>query len=307
MTIRNAYVPIKKTGISIRNEPAAQLQIDHLNVNCYPDMHHAYQNAQKILNVPNGYDFILGNGCENILKCVLLAIQPQALSYAMPNWGMVHIIAEQLRIVEQVNMFDYDIRDNTLYEIIDQTARIDVCYSTFKQNNFFKTRYTPHDGARYEIIDCSYLNPFELSDYYADILTDKSILIGGFQKTYGCGIRLGYAIFPKCIGNEMHLQRENYISAVACQVLNWSYSEFKKLNDINTCYYRFIAEKCKDIEFQHYLCQSYLTVITNNVPCFPYKSFNIDDKRQFVRIGVATTYQAQQMIAQYLRSISSSK
>ena len=37
----------------------------------------------------------------------------------MPNWGMVHIIAEQLRIVEHVNMFDYDIRDNTLYEIID--------------------------------------------------------------------------------------------------------------------------------------------------------------------------------------------
>lgn len=303
MTIRNAYVQIEKTGISTRNEPAAQLLIDNINVNSYPDMHQAYLNAQKILNIPDGYDFILGNGCENILKCVLLAIQPHTFSYAIPNWGMVHIIAEQLGLNEHVNNFRYDEHDNILHEAIDQGEYIDVHYSTFMQNNFFKTSYMLHAAAKYEIVDCSYINPFTISKYYDKILTDKNILIGGFQKTYGCGIRLGYAIFPRRLSNKMHLQRENYINNIACWVLNQPYSRFKKLDNININYQQFVADKCKNLDFQYYLCQSYLTIVTDRMPLFPHKCFNVDDKHKFVRIGVATTYQTQQQIVQYLRSI----
>lgn len=75
--------------MSTANEPPDPLSIE-ANFRRYPDMQAAYSSMAKMLDVPDNC-VMLGNGVENVMKNVLLALKPSSLSWSVPTWGFVDV------------------------------------------------------------------------------------------------------------------------------------------------------------------------------------------------------------------------
>ena len=297
---RIQYSPYVDYGISTKNEPWCSLQPKLIDMHRYPDMHSAYEKASQLLEVPVDYSIILGNGCENVFKNVLLALKPRSISFSTPCWGMVNVIASQLQIQQHCKEFMYDDMKNALVED-ESFDEYDVHYSTFPSNNFYKTTLSMNVHSKYNIIDCSYMNPIGICNKLKNILHENTIIVGGFQKEFGCGIRLGYAIFHMSLAKYIDEQRENYLNAVACSIIKTcTHDDFNVCIQANDLYVKRIQTSCKSLHNPYFLCNQFLTIVDCNVaPNFPHKTFNIQGK-DFIRIGVAYTNQRKKEIEAYL-------
>ena len=290
MTVRKPYQPTcLHQDFSTKNEPFSAIHVDFNDISIlhYPDMHSAYENARKLLGIADDYDFILSNGCENAIKNVLLALRPSNIVYSVPTWEMIHVIACQLNLHEHVYPFKYDAAANCLYENIDTTKHYSVHYCTYFSNNFYATKMTDCINAKYTIVDCSYTNPLGITAKLKSILAENVILVGGFQKTFGCGIRLGYAIFNKVLSEKIQLQRENYINSIAAHLLMTAKAkDYLDCIDKNNSYQTALERQLQTVKNNFFINQQFLTLVDFDYNTNVCKRFSADG-HVFSRFGVA--------------------
>lgn len=191
--MRNDYQP-RSGGLSQLNEPPfSPRKLKMLRT--YPDMFMAYQMFAEFFGISTD-NLILGNGFENVMKSTLLAVRPSTLSYSVPCWGFIDVYAEQMGIHKDVHNYMMD-SDAMIDEDFDD---VDIYYASSPSNNLFKT-YTNGKNmfnARYVLLDVSYANVEQLK-WFIDNVFDVNrniILLGSFDKLLGCGLRLGFAIYP---------------------------------------------------------------------------------------------------------------
>ena len=213
--MRDYYIKRKQSNISYLNEPKHDIQIS-CSIKEYPDMFMAYQKFGTIFNVSEG-TFILGSGCENIIKNALLALNAKELSWSKPAWNFIEVYVEQLRLIPHIH--EFKLHDNIVTEE-DFNENVDIYYGTYKTNNVLchEMNFKNIRKSRYSIIDISYLNIDQIKRIIYDI-PKNVIYVGSFDKLYGCGLRLGFAFFNENIKQEMFLQRENFINSMAYQFL----------------------------------------------------------------------------------------
>lgn len=215
----------KKYGLASQNEPVQEITIS-CDCRLYPDMKKVYDRFSSIFNLDtNKVGFILANGCENVMKQVLLAIRPKNLTWFEPTWKMPEVFCAALNIKPRKYKFEYDSQDKKIY-----TPKLyrggDCFYSNYGTSSLFQYKANKEYSIlgwnkrfKYTILDCTYCNFNEMFSavHYAE-LDKNTIVIGSFDKLVGCGLRLGFAIFPKKLNEAMQLQREQYINMCA---YNW--------------------------------------------------------------------------------------
>jgi hypothetical protein len=86
------YVKKRKAGISTANEPYNDLCIT-ANFKNYPDMYKVYEKMKLILDI-NDNCIMLGNGFENVMKNILIALKPTTLTWFKPAWSMLDTYCE---------------------------------------------------------------------------------------------------------------------------------------------------------------------------------------------------------------------
>lgn len=214
--MRDYYTKRKPSDISYLNEPKNDIIIS-CSIREYPDMFNAYEKIKTIFNVNDSISFILGSGCENIMKNSLLALKAKELSWSKPTWGFIDVYIEQLNIIPHIHEFKLN-GDKVIEE--DFNENVDIYYGTYKTNNVLchEMNFKNIRKSRYSIIDISYLNIGQIKRLIHNI-PKNVIYVGSFDKLYGCGLRLGFAFFNENIKQEMFLQRENFINSMAYQFL----------------------------------------------------------------------------------------
>ena len=91
---RDTYKPERYGGISLHNEPPDDLVMT-TNCRLYPDMYYVYKTFAEWLGLPVK-NIMLGNGAENVIKNVLLALKPKSISWSVPTWGFIDVYCAQL-------------------------------------------------------------------------------------------------------------------------------------------------------------------------------------------------------------------
>ena len=216
MLKRDSYAKAEETRISISNEPFIDLHLD-VGARRYPDMHKAYEGFSKFFGIPAS-QFILGNGCENAMKSVLLALKPKSIHWSKPSWGFVDVYAAQLRCQSCVHAYKGDLTSSFNDE--DFAEDVDVYYATMHANNFIPTSVNAKnvEKSRYSVVDLSYLQVDQLKEVLRNEIDSKVIYVGSFDKLLGCGLRAGFAVFSEALSSAIQLQRENYVNALAAEV-----------------------------------------------------------------------------------------
>jgi len=223
MLIRDSYrAKIDLGDISSSNEPLETKGLEHLRK--YPDMLEAYENFSKIFDIPLNR-FILANGGENAVKNTLLALRPKKMFYSYPTWGMLDVFCEALNIEPVRVPFKIKTSSKEIFEDLYAYERLDFdCfYSCGSVNNYFRyvsiePRAFPTKSDVIQISDQTYS---EL-DYIKNQVEHQScstVIVGSFDKLVGCGLRLGFAIFPSYMNDRFQLQREQFLNYEAIQFL----------------------------------------------------------------------------------------
>lgn len=227
--MRDYYTKRKPSDISYSNEPKNDIIIS-CSIREYPDMFNAYEKFKSIFKVNGGISFILGSGCENIIKNTLLALKAKELSWSKPTWGFIDVYIEQLNIIPHIHEFKLN-GDKVIED--DFIENIDIYYGTYEINNVLchEMNLSNIKKSRYAIIDVSYSDIEQIREIIHDI-PENVIYVGSFDKLYGCGLRLGFAFFNDNIKNEMYLQREHFINSAAYRFLN----DFDKYENIKPIY-----------------------------------------------------------------------
>ena len=252
----------KKIGLSYQNEPPIKISIKQ-NIRLYPDMFNVYKSFQKIFNIE--YDnFILSNGAENAIKNVLLAIKCKRLSWSKPSWGFIDVYCEQLNIKKKCHDFI-----DTGKCIIESKfkEKIDVYYNTMYVNNFIKHDINKDNlvKARISIIDISYLDfgsIHKLVNQY-DYKESNIIYVGSFDKLFGCGLRLGFAIFPNSYKENILLQREIFINSAATNFI-MKFQGYKNKALSNSYYFKrqienFLAKN----SYRFYISNNFISIFSD--------------------------------------------
>lgn len=271
----------KDYGLSKQNEPGNDLILSG-NVREYPDMFYAYKKFGEYFNLSPD-SFFLANGCENAMKNVLLALKPKNMVWAIPTWRMPEVYSEALGFKLITKSFIYDEKEN-LFKLPDDfyDTKTDALYDNagntscltyiWNYTNLNKTQ------AKYNIIDLTYRN-VEFIKYIVPILREnpKNIIIGSFDKMYGCGLRLGFAIFPKELEEKMALQREQYINMLA---FNWIVKT--NFEDNRSQYYNELFNLVFNNGFMN---DNYITIkgkIDTTLPCYHF----VVSRQEFTRFGI---------------------
>jgi len=222
----------KNYGIASQNEPASDILIT-CNCRLYPDMKKAYDRFGKLFNLEEN-EFILTNGGENAMKIALLALKPKSMAWFVPTWKMPEVFCAALDI--KPIMLNFHQKEKEIYaEDIDKEC--DIFYSNMGTSSLFKYYGSSehlgfYENCRYQILDLTYMN-FERIKFHLDCRKnhlENTIYIGSFDKLAGCGLRLGFIVFPKSFNDAMQLQREQYINMCAYEwLLNITKSQLKFL------------------------------------------------------------------------------
>lgn len=276
MLIRDNYT-LKKQGLSTQNEPSNDL-ILYGNVRQYPDMYYAYKKFGSYFGLDTDR-FFLANGCENSIKNVFLALKPTTLCWGIPTWRMLEVYCEALNMKPIMKNFSYDgykFKEPDIY-----TQKCDVLYTNCGITTCFKYDFDSNklyeSKSKYNICDITYQNIEEMKKSI-EILSknDKNIIVGSFDKLIGCGLRLGFAIYPKELHHKMSLQREQYVNMLA---YNWL---------INT---DFVVEENKYVKELkaysniEYLTDNFFTIKGEVVSNIPHHEFDVDGYK-FTRFGI---------------------
>lgn len=216
MLKRNSYAEAEESTVSMSNEPFIDLHLD-ASARRYPDMCKAYEGFSKFFGIPAS-QFILGNGCENAMKSILLALKPKSIHWSKPSWGFVDVYAAQLECQSCVHAYEGDLASGFNDE--DFAEGIDVYYATMHANNFIPTSVNAKnvEKSRYSVVDLSYLQVDQLKEVLSCRVDSKVIYVGSFDKLLGCGLRAGFAVFSEALSDAIQLQRENYVNALAAKV-----------------------------------------------------------------------------------------
>lgn len=277
---------------SIWNEPIDTIDgySQYLN---YPDMFSVYNAFSNHFNIPTNM-FILGNGCENILKNVLLGLSASHLVIAQPTWGMVFVICQALGIKCSTYTYQYDDVDKTFVEpTIDPEYSTDgtVYYDCNGRNNYFSYNRNPNNRSVFTIRDISYSTLKQIKQEIADFRDnniDNQVIIGSFDKVIGCGLRCGFAIFPPAFNHAIQLQREQFINKPSCDFI---VNDLSRAVDSDISYldgYQF---------FDH--CRNYITVRGNYNGPVAHKNFCVNDVGRpinFTRFGLTKDRATLQLI-----------
>ena len=287
MLYRNSYKSREK-GTS--NEPAALKDFEHLRE--YPDMKKYYQIFSDLIELPTN-QFILANGGENAIKNTLLAIKPKNMFFSYPTWGMLDVYCEALDInpirSELIVNEDGDIfEDEKYFEMLDG---VDCFYSCAGINNYVSYNPIIEDGNFWRILDLTYHDWHSIKCHCASLNAEKEVVVGSFDKMLGCGIRLGFAVFPRQFNDRFQLQREQFLNYSACQILEYLEKNPEVLRRSN-CQER--AEKFWKTCLPAQIYKEDIITKTNNYITFrgnldlnvPNIKFEIDGKK-FTRIGIS--------------------
>lgn len=287
MLYRNKY-ETKKSGTS--NEPVALEGFEYLRE--YPDMKRAYEIFSDLVELPTN-QFILCNGGENAVKNTLLAIKPKNMFFSYPTWGMLDVYCEALNInpirSEMIVGENGDVyEDEEHFYMLDG---IDCFYSCCGINNYISYNPITNLGNCWKIFDLTYYDWHSIKSWVCDLDSEKKIIVGSFDKMLGCGIRLGFAIFPRQFNDRFQLQREQFLNYSACQIL-----EYLKINPevLLRSSLQDRANKYWDTCLPAQIYKDDIVTKTNNYITFrgdlnlnvPSTKFQIDDYK-FTRIGIS--------------------
>lgn len=286
---REEYVA-RKHGLSPSNEPADDLIIT-CNTRLYPDMYYGYQRFSKIFDLPLNR-FFLGNGCENTMKNVLLAIKPKSLGWSTPTWRLpeVYCAAQQIKPINKqyvcvplsegrfavVEPDWHDQHADVFYSCCGVTS----CFPYFSDHVFGINR------SRYNILDVSYLTIEQIKDIIKKVYnSENSIIVGSFDKLFGCGLRLGFAIYPEKLNDAMQLQREQFINCAAF--------EFLTNHPVRTPASKYYLQLQKMLK-QDSLTRNFI-VLPGHIQCnlnahyFQLRQRDTDKMQDFTRLGIPST------------------
>lgn len=270
--MRNDYMPTL-AGLPYKNDAPVDVILS-ASIQYYPDMHKVYSVFSEDFKLPK-HNFILGSGCENTLKCVFEALNVKSLHYSFPCWGFIDVYKQQFKFKTYEHQFSRNFKDNEFDE------NIDVYYSTLPFNNFIPTMPNQKNilKSRYTIIDLTYMQVDDLKKEFYDFnVNDNVILVGSFDKQFGCGLRLGFAVFPNSCAEKIQLFRENFINSMA-ETFILKHMYFKKMQ--RNCYW----QKIKNLG-SVWQSQNYAVFQTNLVPTeFNFIKFDFYGK-SYIRIGI---------------------
>lgn len=306
--IRRIYK--KKNGkLSNSNEPENSLIFNNINVREYPDMQFAYFTIAAFFGIQQK-NFILGNGCENVLKNVLLALNVKRLYWSTPAWGFLDVYCEQLKI-EKINSEFVKVGNTNAFTDDCMSSKLKVkkdafsYYCTEKSNNLVLTKKCKslEKLAQHTIVDCSYLRPKELIEKIQSIKCQPArsiVLVGSFDKMFGCGLRLGFAVcFNETLIKHIQLQRENFINAVAYEFI----LEHKFDSQISHEYANRLRSQFPDC----IVTDNFITipVRNSNLKCkLPHKCFSVQTQ-PYVRFGIPTTNDNYLELIQSIQNVKS--
>ena len=276
MLERQDYKP-KTKGLSSQNEPANDWLMT-TNVRQYPDMYLAYQRFSQVFDLPLN-TFFLGNGCENTIKNVLLALKPKSLCWGTPTWRMLDVYCEALEIKPIQLTFDYI---NKFIEPNIYNTPCEVLYTNCGYTTCFKYDFDSlnlhFSQSNYNICDVTYQNIDEIKNSIKILRNNpKNIIVGSFDKLVGCGLRLGFAIYPEELHHKMSLQREQYINALA---YDWLITT--DFNITPSKYKQMLKQYLSDNDC---ITDNYITIRASVVTNIPHHSFTVNGIT-FTRFGI---------------------
>jgi histidinol-phosphate/aromatic aminotransferase/cobyric acid decarboxylase-like protein len=280
MIKREAYKQ-RNYGLSTQNEPGEDTYLT-TNVRLYPDMYYAYKKFGEFFNLQPD-TFFLGNGCENTMKNVLLALKPKTLCWAGPTWRMLEVYCEALDIKPIYKQFIYNKADNSFETPIDfYNTKADILYSNCGVTTCFEYTCPIKDlnesAAKYNICDITYQNIDCMKQSIEILLKNpKNIIVGSFDKLIGCGLRLGFAIYPKSLHHKMSLQREQYINSLA---FSWLIN-----TDFDIDKPRYKEELIQMTSSIDYVTDNFITLYGDVISTIPCHKFVVDN-HTFTRFGM---------------------
>lgn len=186
-------------------------------------MYKAYDCFANYMGLDKG-QFILANGGENAIKNALLAIRPETLTVTEPGWGMIDVLCQALYITKIPNPLHFENENVLLKEhSISNFSNVRNCYFDY----YGITNKISYDDSvlrklfnDFMILDLTYRKIDEIKAICKDIIRNPNkIIVGSFDKQFGVGLRLGFAIFSKEWNYRMQLCREEYINPSACKFL----------------------------------------------------------------------------------------
>lgn len=268
-------------GLSTQNEPGDDLYLQG-NVRLYPDMYYAYKKFGDFFNLPSD-TFFLGNGCENTIKNVLLALKPKTMCWVGPTWRMLEVYCEALDIKPIYYSFEYNITNNK-FELPSNfyNTEADILYSNCGITTAFEYDYSTTEldntKATYNICDITYQNVEQMKKSIEKLSKNpKNIIVGSFDKLFGCGLRLGFAIYPPHLHQKMALQREQYINVLA---FNWlTQTDFCSPKN------KYIDELYMQLSSIDYITDNFLTLVGDVKTTLPCHKFEVSGQK-FTRFGI---------------------
>ena len=272
-------------GLSVKNEPESNIIIGNVSLRRYPDMKSAYQKMSKLFNISQG-QIILGNGCENVLKNVLLALKPTKLYWSTPAWSFLDVYCQQLSMQKENSAFAV----SPSMQVSERYAQIEgdyVYYNTVGANNLIHTAICSQlaDAASAKILDISYLPLSQAIEAAREAVNGKkSVVVGSFDKSYGAALRLGYAVFSEDLSDAIRMQAEAYINMAAAKFID----EEMFLQQPSCYYYNQVISLCNDIKLKTMSTRCYVTILGNIDTSIPCKKF-IADGLQFTRFGIPSS------------------
>lgn len=279
MIKRDDYKP-RIYGLSAHDEPGTDCILT-ANVREYPDMYYAYKRFGQLFDLENN-TFMLANGCENAIKNVLLALNPSNVLWNTPTWRMWEVYSEALNFKLINNPFIYT---GSHFEERLYKDKVDIYYCnagitpSFKYN--FDYEYLRQIKSRYNIVDLTYKTAKEMYIKIKELKTNnKNIIVGSFDKIFGGGLRLGYAIYPKELHQVMSIQRENFINATAVNLLT-SITDFSQLKNES----KYKEELQTLITPRDFLTDNYLTICGDVESTLNCVKFSVDNYK-FTRFGI---------------------
>lgn len=205
------YLQQKPNGLSRQNEPENHILVTS-DIRRYPNMASVYSTFREKMDIRPERSIILGNGFEGVFKSVLSALRTRSLFFNTPLWMMVDIICEQYDIKKVTSEFQFD--GKTFHPTGFLTA--DCAYFTIHNGPLFEhedidiTKVS--EQYRNVILDISYCSLAEMKSFL-NIPHKNVIVVGSFDKIYGCGLRCGFCSFDNQYIDRMMLCRERYVSS----------------------------------------------------------------------------------------------
>ena len=252
-------------------------------------MKEAYDNFSALTGYPQG-TFILGNGAENVIKNVLLAVKPKILFSTVPGWGMIEVYSESVGFRNIPNRMYWNVGKKSLeLEQVKLQNDSEWTYDYAGISNFCHYRYKDNYVPQNLITDLSYRSIFDKEFFPVEPPRGNHIIVGSFDKEFGVGFRLGFAIFDPKWNDLMQIQREEYINPSACKLLyllkeeyiSRKYEDFAQplVNLLNSYGIKVLSSN-----------NNFVVILGHyNFP-FKVRRFNVNNKA-FSRIGVPTTEQ----------------